>query len=315
MLETVQREITAKLWQHYCQFAPEMQALCVYLEKNHSQPVVLDHLALIDLPGQHSGIPTLTQVFQRLGYTPRGTGYLPEKQNDFLWLAPIGIETQLATAALPQIVVADFRLAELPGTVKAIITKYAALATPPPFDLIERLIEQLQAGHEVTSQLTTCIARYLTTRSWPLPTADEFQTVHAFNELLAWVLLFGHQPNHFAIAVHHCPAFASLAHFQSRLETDCPIVLNEEGGKIKGSQEHGIEQGSTCGVKREVMLQGGGVILPAGFAEFVWRHPRTSLSKPPRAWSDYFTGFIASQANYVIESLYLPQKEGTLSKV
>jgi hypothetical protein len=148
-----------------------------------------------------------------------------------------------------------------------------------------------------------------------MPTADEFQTVRTVNELLAWVLLFGHQPNHFAIAVHHCPAFENLAHFHRQLETECQLALNEEGGKIKGSKERGIEQGSTCGIKQEVRLEGGGVVLPAGFAEFVWRHPCIPPTTPPRIWSDYFTGFIASQANYVIESLYLPQKEGTLSKV
>jgi hypothetical protein len=148
---------------------------------------------------------------------------------------------------------------------------------------------------------------YLSGRTWPLPSTREFRTVHEFNELLAWVLIFGHKPNHFTLSVHLLSEFPDLSAFHRFIEEDLQLPLNNEGGIIKGRKESGIAQGSTVGNPQNVSLSDGDVELPLGFVEFVWRYPQPHLASKPIWWKDYFTGFVANHANRVIESLYIKE--------
>lgn len=83
------------------------------------------------------------------------------------------------------------------------------------------------------------------------------------------------------------------------------IQLNHEGGIIKGGRQAGIEQSSTAGKLQKIKLADGEIELPCGFVEFVWRFPHAHATAKPILWQDYFTGFIATHANRVIESLYI----------
>lgn len=206
-----------------------------------------------------------------------------------------------ANAVLAQVVVADFRLAELPADVRAIIEKYSNLAGPCPASTIEQLIAR--ADTDSLQQAHAMLLSYLTERDWPLPTTREFHTVHAFNELLAWVLVFGRRTNHFTVSVHLLDHFADLNHFNQFITEEVGLALNNDGGIIKGGKMVGIAQSSTEGVAQTVVLADGEITLPTGFVEFVWRYPREESLQKPALWQDFFTGFIAQNANHVIESL------------
>lgn len=301
MLSDIRNKIIHTLWSRYRAQSSQMQAIENGLTTLGCPPIVLDHLAIIDLPGPHSGIPVLRDLFSLIGFTSRGSGYLPDKQNDFHWLAEADCDNQPAHAVLPQVVVADFRLSDMPQAVANIITKYAAHATPVPFDKLRALAAT--PDDHATSELIHWINHYLTGRDWPLPTQQEFETVHAFNELLAWVLVFGRRPNHFTVSVHLLEKFNDLNAFLRFIESDLMLALNQEGGLIKGNHTTGIMQGSTAGLTHPIALADHPVMLTDGFVEFVWRLPQQpSMHSPPR-WNDYFTGFVADHANVVIESL------------
>jgi hypothetical protein len=266
---------------------------------------ILDHFAIIDLPGKYSGIPTLSHIFSRLGYVQQGADYLPEKQNDFAWLAEIDAAGQPAAQVLPQVVIADFRLDELPPSVAAIIEKYTAQVSDIPLKQIHGLLDKIELGDTaVAEQVITHLTDYFSDRAWPLPTVSEFNTVHACNELLAWVLVFGRIPNHFGLAIHLLPGFASLEAFMHFILEEVKLPLNEIDGRIKGHPSQGIQQGSTKGAMTTVQLADGSCLIPGQFMEFVWRYP-----KPPTPtaflWDEYYTGFIPQNANRVIESLYV----------
>lgn len=288
MLQQAQQFITQDLWQAYCRDLPQIQRLETAL--NTALP--LDHFAVIDLPGPHTGIPQLTQIFSTLGFEVRGQGYLADKQNEFWWMVEKNAQEKLAQNVLPQVVVADFRLDELPFEIKNIIKKYAAQS--PKFSLVQ---------NQTTIQQSALI-HYFLGRDWPLPTVAEFKTVQEFNELLAWVLVFGRKPNHFTVAVHLLSKFKSLHEFNQFLMDDLQFELNQRGGVIKGNAAVGIEQSSTVGVPTLVQLADGEVTLAGAFIEFVWRHPENNLSTQPLLWGDYFSGFFGEYANNVIESLY-----------
>lgn len=304
MLRQLRQSIIHHLWHEHRKATSQMALIEQHFLQHQIKLSPLDHFAIIDLPGPHSGIPTLTKLFSLLGYEERGKGYLPDKQNDFLWMADADSMQGLAIDALPQAVVADFRPTEMPAAIAAIISKYAQQSAIFPLQTATALAARVQQSDEEAYQaLFNIITTYLNGRDWPLPTKAEFYQVREFNELLSWVLVFGRRLNHFTLSVHLMPEFSSLESFHTFISEEVQLQLNHEGGIIKGGSHTGIAQGSTVGTPQTITLADGTVELPAGFVEFVWRYPaRTDMSTPPY-WDDYFTGFVAQHANHVIESL------------
>lgn len=306
MLKQLRENIVQSLWKSYHHTTPQMTAIEISLKAKHIDTFFLDHFAIIDLPGPKSGIPALKTLFNMLGFEERGCGYLPDKQNDFVWMAETSAEKQLAKETLPQVVVADFRLDEMPHAIRTIIQKYAAQTKSLPLEKIQSLADKIALTEDALAQetLTRYVIDYLQGRDWPLPTVTEFLTVQAFNELLAWVLIFGRRPNHFTLSIHLLSAFTDLHAFHHFIKEEVGLALNEEGGTIKGNRASGILQGSTVGTPCKMKLADGEITLPTGFVEFVWRHPTSAHPSSPAHWRDYFTGFVAEHANHVIESLY-----------
>jgi hypothetical protein len=297
-VKAVRRTVINQLWQSWRDNSSEIRQIEAALAHRGCSPFVLDHFAVIDLPSVRSGISELRQIFSAIGYQAQGCGYLPDKQNDFLWMAEEDSAQCSAQDALPQVVIADFRLDEMPIEIKNIIEKYVALTNVSPLNEIKQLVMQPDTSADISKRICDYL---MTGRDWPLPTAHDFLTVHAFNELLAWVLVFGRKPNHFTVSVHLLPGFEDLAAFNRFVERDIGLLLNTDGGVIKGKKESGIAQSSTKGALRKVQLSDGEVELPTDFTEFVWRYPASSST--PTMWHDYFTGFVAQHADYVIESL------------
>ncbi|RDI48646.1 DUF1338 domain-containing protein [Aquicella lusitana] len=304
MLKQVRRTLIHQLWDKYRSQSVQTQLIEKGLKHKGIQKFTLDHFAIIDLPGPHTGISHLNQLFSAIGYIVQGRDYLPDKQNDFLWMTECDSLHSPATEVLPQVVVADFRLDELPLTIRKIIEKYAAKTRPSPVPEAQKLAGRAYLGDEAAANnLYSLITHYLSGRDWPLPTINEFHTVQAFNELLAWVLVFGRTPNHFTLSVHLLDHFSDLNAFHAFIETEVELPLNQDGGVIKGGPSVGIAQGSTAGMPKTIPLADGSIQLPTDFVEFVWRYPCYPSVKPV-LWEDYFTGFVAQHADRVIESLY-----------
>jgi Domain of unknown function (DUF1338) len=295
ILHTIRHQITNRLWEIYRNEAFDVLSLQTKLSD-----LVLDHYALIDLPGPHCGIPTLTRLFHLIGYHHAGQGYLAEKQNDFVWLSCQHFK-QEAKTALPQVVVADFRLSCLPKEIQTIVQHYASYANPPPWSRWIDWIQHCQSG-EKTNQtiLVDEIVHYLSHRPWPLPTVREFKTVEEFNPLLAWVLVHGHRVNHFGLAIYLMSRFHSFADFNRWIATHLPLSLR--GSIVKGSPQLGIEQTASVAQCVSMKLADGSVQISKPFIEFVWRYLQRSN---PIYWEDYFQGFISENADRVIETLYL----------
>ena len=125
MLKEIREQVITSLWNRYQQSNQHIQRIQQKLLEQHSQLPILDHLAIIDLPGENTGISELKRIFSAIGFSLQGEGYLPEKQNDFVWLAANDSDGAPATTVLPQIVVADFRPDELPKNVRDIVLKYS----------------------------------------------------------------------------------------------------------------------------------------------------------------------------------------------
>lgn len=315
-LRSVRQYIINSLWKNYRHCTPQMQLIESALKQKGIDTLVLDHFAIIDLPGPHTGIKQLKEIFSALDYIEQGNDYLPTKQNDFLWMTEVDSHLLPAKEVLPQVVVADFRLDELPLEIRKIVEKYSQKSTPAPLEKINYLAKRVKQDNDADAaqQLSDLVLNYLAGRDWPLPTCQEFYSVQKFNELIAWVLIFGRRANHFTLALHHLPQFSDMNEFNQFIENELQLKLNDEGGKIKGGMLAKLAQSSTIDTLQIIQLSDGTIELPTGFVEFVWRYPH-DVSRQPILWNDYFTSFIAQHANHVIESLYLNEKKDNLSKV
>src|SRR3990167_6247212 len=109
MLAQLRRTIVTELWNRYHVMTPQVGVIENALRHKNISSLALDHFAIIDLPSLQSGVVPLKEMFETIGFVSRGQGYLPDKQNDFLWMAEYNSEQLTVAQALPQVVVADFR--------------------------------------------------------------------------------------------------------------------------------------------------------------------------------------------------------------
>jgi hypothetical protein len=300
LLAETRQLIITQLWQTYLSHVEAARQINAYL----NQKLVLDHFAIIDLPGIHSGISQLKQIFNMLNFQECGSGYLPDKQNDFIWLCEENSDAKIASEVLPQIVIADFRLDELPSSVRMIIESYAKYIPPIPLSDIQLLSSHVKENnHSAKDALIAIVLKQISGRAWPTPSIRDYQIVKEANELLAWALVFGRQVNHFGIAIHHLAQYKNLKHFNDAIKTSLGIRFNANALEIKGNQQLGIEQSSTADNLVKVTLEDGILEIPSPFAEFVWRFPKIPHTTA-LLWKDYYTDFYAPNANHVIESVY-----------
>lgn len=305
LLPLARQTIIQQLWESYLQTVPLAKHITTLLLKFNQQKCILDHLAIIDLPGPHSGIPFLSKIFTSLGFETQGAGYLPDKQNDFSWLAECDAKGRTAAQVMPQIVVADFRLHELPMTVRTILEKYIKHIPLYPSTDYEQLCQQIAVGDPTAlTQVIAQLEQMCSGRAWPTPTLHDFNAVREANELLAWTLVFGRRPNHFGISIHLMSHFNNLNEFNEFVKKQLGIALNQRDGEIKGNTAMGITQSSTADDLITMQLEDASLQLPAPFLEFVWRYPVTSNTNAT-LWDDFFVGFYAQNANTVIESVYV----------
>lgn len=287
---SIKHKIIECLWDNYVPSIP-------YYKTVFSQKPTIDHLAIIDLPAsEYTGISFMKAIFTRIGFKESGTGYLSDKQNDFIWVTDEKANLSQAKNSLPQVVLADFRINLFSAKVQKILQKYINQAIPFNFDEFDKL---LNINNETTAVKMLC--DFLLHRSWGMPTVVEYNTVKEENQLLAWALLFGRKVNHFGVNIAFENKYSDLRDFNTYIKTLNYTELNSIEGEVKGGAHQGIAQSSTLGQAIIIDTADGKVETHNSFMEFVWRYPKTDN---PIMWGDYFTGFVADNANKVIESLY-----------
>lgn len=302
-LPFVRKELTQYLWAQYQNQVKHAFLISQLLTKENKSPLILDHYAIIDLPSPKTGLGTLCHIFSAIGYIVQGRDYLEDKQNEFLWLTEMDAIEKPPEKVLPQVVVADFWLEEMPEKIRKIIKKYANEVKHDYLPEIQNLSGKAYLGQEKAAYILINLLKKYFERDRTLPTVRDFEEVREYNELLAWVLVFGRQPNHFSFGIHLLEKFNSLESFNTFIKEELNIALNDSEGVIKGNKAQGIEQSSTKGDLTKFYVRDGYIYLPDRFMEFVWRYPKEG-HKDPQKWNHYFTGFVAKNANKVIESVY-----------
>lgn len=131
-------------------------------------------------------------------------------------------------------------------------------------------------------------------RPWGPVSHDVYQRLLAESEYAGWVAAIGLRANHFTISINSLKTFANIHEFADFLES-IGYKLNTAGGRIKGTPEVLLEQGSTLADRVAVEFAGGERHeIPTCYYEFAQRYPDAS--------GRLYDGFVAASADKIFES-------------
>lgn len=134
-------------------------------------------------------------------------------------------------------------------------------------------------------------------RPWEPVDHATWRTLAAESEYAAWLAALGYHANHFTVSVNHLsPALRGIEPVLAFVE-GLGFAINDSGGRVKGSPEVLLEQGSTLADQVEVELADGRFTLPTCYYEFALRHPQADGTLYP--------GFVAASADRIFESTNL----------
>ena len=120
-----------------------------------------------------------------------------------------------------------------------------------------------------------------------------FSRIKEESEYAAWLLVHGFCANHFTLSINSMKLFENINQFNEFLESK-GFVLNDSGGKIKGSPELYLEQSSTISAKGKHSFVDGDYDVSGCYYEFAKRYPMEG--------GKLFDAFVSKSADKIFES-------------
>jgi hypothetical protein len=155
-------------------------------------------------------------------------------------------------------------------------------------DIVDRLVAQ------VSLRQTETPAVFWSGRPWDPVSRSEYERLADESEYAAWVAALGLHANHFTVSVNELSEeLRSIEAVLAWVES-LGFGINESGGRVKGSPELLLEQGSTLADEVEVPFEDGARKVPAGYCEFALRHRD--------AQARLYPGFVPQSADRIFES-------------
>lgn len=157
-------------------------------------------------------------------------------------------------------------------------------------EIIDSLVSQIDPAN--TEQVGVLNAGLL----WDLPSQATYKALQEESEYAAWVAVNGLCANHFTVSVNELEGFDDIDSLMTFLE-DAGIQMNLAGGRIKGTPEVKLVQGSTMADTKEVTTQSGeSYEITTCYVEFAQRF-------------DGFDGFVPKSADRIFESTNVQKPE------
>src|SRR5262249_39310626 len=142
-----------------------------------------------------SGIFTLARLFEALGYRAAGVYGFPDKH-----LGSLSYEH--ARPELPKLFISELKAWGLSPASRQILARHARPPRPP---LVQKLRDQLHDVDQLTvAQRRTLLAAvddYIAELPWPRPAKKDVLALDEESQFAAWVLVNGHEVNHFTASV------------------------------------------------------------------------------------------------------------------
>lgn len=251
------------MWDDYIKLNPQAQQIVKLLE-NEGQPIVNDHIALrtFDLP--QLNLDVVSKPFLDCGYEEKGDYHFSEKK---LYAK----HYEHTDSSLPKVFISQLLVGEFSETVK---------------DIIRSKVESIDASTFKDFNLM------VSGRPWEL-SSSEYEYLKLESEYAAWVAAIGFRPNHFTISINHLDKYTEVESLNTFLKGK-GIVLNAQGGEIKGSKDVCLEQSSTLANNVEVEFSDKKIVIPSCYFEFAKRYPLDN--------GNLYQGFVAKSADKIFES-------------
>ena len=259
------KSIFSKLWREYSNLNPSVNRIHSLLEAE-GENIINDHVAFrtYDIPGIN--MDSLSQVFLKSGYVPKGDYFFKKKrlrakhyEHETDELAPKVFISELITSDFSEVV---------HNTAKMVAEKAKSEINDP-----DRLIF---AG-----------------APWDNSDYETYKKLLSESEYAAWMYIWGFRANHFTIFINHLKNISTIEDLNDLLKSK-GFFLNNSGGEIKGTAKQRLKQSSTLADKVEVKFRQGNYHLPCCYYEFAQRYETESGS--------LYSGFISNSADKIFES-------------
>lgn len=261
------------LWDDYTSMTPQaVRIRDTFL--GLGEHVANDHVAFRTLALDPIRLDRLQPHLLRLGYTPyepyrfeekklRAWGHLPPRPG------------------LPRVFVSELLVDEL---------------SPQAGAILRRLASQIPAERVESPDI------FWSGTLWSPISWDEYQLLAAESEYAAWFATIGIRTNHFTISVTDLKKHPQVEDVL-RVVEGLGLAVNSSGGRVKGSPQVLLEQGSTLADQIEVPFADGvRRPVPTCYYEFAKRYPGPD--------GELFQGFVAASADKIFESTDVRARQG-----
>lgn len=261
------REFFRQLWNDYVEIAPGVEKIHDAVAAREARTIINDHVAFRTFDQSPVNLDALEKHLLALGYRRYAPYHFKEKK-----LRAFGYVHDNDDA--PRVFLSELMTREFSTFVQ---------------ETVDRLVRQIDASR---------IDDISVFWSGPLWQPIEFGTYEKLaeeSEYAAWVSALGFHANHFTISVNHLKTIETLEELLDFVES-LGFPLNAAGGRVKGTPQVLLQQGSTLAMQREITFAGGrSEKIPTCYYEFARRYPDPETGR-------LYDGFVAASADKIFES-------------
>ncbi len=253
------------LWEDYIRMAPRAARLKSVFE-GRGERVLNDHIAFRTLDLDPIRLESLQGHILALGYEPLAPYVFTEKKlNAWGFLHPDPFQPRIFLSALD----------------------CSALSADA-----QKILEDICA--QIDSSLVEKPEVLWSGRLWDPISWENYNSLLNESEYAAWFAALGLHANHFTIAINYLKNTRGVEEVLQVVEAE-GIPVNESGGRVKGSPEVLLEQGSSMADRMPVEFAGGEMHdIPTCYYEFALRYADAD--------GNLYQGFVAASADKIFES-------------
>jgi hypothetical protein len=257
-------EFFEALWSDFAIIAPQAAAILRRLEE-HGEHVKNDHVAFRTFNLGPLALDRLEPLVLGLGYSTLDEYRFEDKHLR---------ARAYVCAGWPRIFLSELLCEELSGWAQAVVGQ-----------LLTQVPRTFAAGPHV----------FWAGRPWaPLRFAD-YERLSNESEYAGWLAALGLRPNHFTISINQLAKLRRVSDVLDFVEA-AGYRINAAGGRVKGTPDVLLEQGSTLADRVAVQFADGPRIIPTCYYEFALRYPG-----PDGA---LYEGFVPASADRIFESTH-----------
>lgn len=252
------------LWQDYIKITPQAEQIKQLFLRQENE-VINDHVAFRTFSDCPINLQVLSDVIKSLGYDF-------QDEYDFSAKKLKAISFIHPDPRVPKIFISELERHKLSQSAQQILEKY---------------VSQISVNNAEP-------AIFWAGRLWDTPTLEEYQALLDESEYAAWLLTIGIRVNHFTVSINHLTAMQDIEQVLDLVEEQ-GFKINQSGGRVKGTPETLLEQGSTMADVIDYTFScGNAQTIASCFYEFAKRYPMSN--------GDNYQGFVAANADKIFES-------------